>query len=150
MTLADEFRAALAAGDIAWLRRFWAEVMPDMPQPESDADAEIVMHRARTEAASLPLKARAWSHRWIEERSYPSGLPDELRPKAERIYPVKAEGVLISVNARNPYLKPAAIEIRRAMEDAVNDAYAEGRTEPAFVRQRMEEARGRAYRQLLG
>jgi hypothetical protein len=107
------FRGALERGDLSWLRRFWAEVMPGFPQV-AEADAEFVMHRARTESESVSLKARAYSHRWLEEREYPSGLPDALKPKAERMYPRVVEGVGISVNTNNPYLKPAAVEVRQA------------------------------------
>ena len=80
----------------------------------------------------------------------PSHLPDDLKPKAERMYPRIAEGVGISVNVRNPLLKPAATEVRKAMEDAVSDAYADGRTDPAFVTKRMQEARDKTWRALMG
>lgn len=108
------------------------------------------MHRARTEAGGVSLRARAWSHRWLEERGFPSGLPDNLKPKAERLCPKVIGAVGISVNTSNPYLKPATVEVRQAMEYAVNDAYADGRTDPAFVSQRMEEARAKTWRKLVG
>jgi hypothetical protein len=150
MSTAGDFRAALALGDLAYLRGIWRVVAPHLPQPESDADAEVVMHRARTEAATLPLNARAWSHRWLEERGLPSGLPDELRPKAERLRPPVVEGVGISVNCHSDHLRPAAIEVRKAMEIAVEEAFADGRTDPGFLTARMNEARRRAWKQLLG
>jgi hypothetical protein len=147
---AAAFRQALAAGDVKALRAIWAADMPHLPQPQSDADAEIVMHRTRTETACLPLDARAWSHRWLTERSLPSGLPDALKPKAERLYPVVQEGVLIGVKARSEIFRPAAAEIQRAMENAVADAYAERRTDPAFVSAQMKAARERTAKALFG
>lgn len=144
------FRNLLEAGDINGLREFWARHAPNMPQPETFEAAEIVMHRARTEAASITLRARAYSHAWLCERSLPSGLPDELKPEAQRMYPVTVEAVGISVNTLNPLLRPAMLEVRGAMEDAVNDAYSIGRRDPVFVRERMFEARDRTLKALFG
>jgi hypothetical protein len=73
---------------------------------ESDAEALVTLHHARTQAESIALKLRAWSHRWLLEHGYPSGLPDHLKPSAERIYPRVVEGVGISVNFRSPILQP--------------------------------------------
>jgi hypothetical protein len=147
---ASAFRIALEAGDLATLRGLWASAAPHLPQPASDAEAEIVMHRARTESGAVTLRARAWSHRWLTERNLPSGLPDHLRPKAERLFPIVAEGVMISVKARSEIFRPAAAQIERAMSDAVADAYADGRKDPVFVRARMAEARARTAKALFG
>jgi hypothetical protein len=108
------------------------------------------MHHARTQTETVSLKARAWSHRWLTERGLPSGLPDRLKPSAERIYPRVATSVGISVNTRSPWLKPAMVEVRRSMEDAVEDCYANGDTAPAIVRPRMFEAREKTLRSLFG
>lgn len=108
------------------------------------------MHIARTQAETVSFKARAWSHRWLTERGLPSHLPDRLKPSAERLYPRVVEGVGISVNTRNPFLKPAMIEVRQSMEAVVADCYANGDTAPAIVRPRMMEARERTMRQLFG
>jgi hypothetical protein len=143
-------RNLLEAGDVEGCRRYWHKHSPNMPQPETYEKAEIVMHRARTETRSLPNRIRFYSHRWLEERAIASGLPDMLRPSAERMYPKIVEGVGISVNFRNGWMQPAANEIRGAMEDAVNDAYAEGRTDPEFVRQQMNRAKARRMRALFG
>jgi hypothetical protein len=148
--LQDEFRAALEAGDVQRLRKMWSVAAPHLPQPTSDAEAEVVMHRARTESETVSLKARAWSHRWLSERNLPSGLPDMLKPSAERMYPRVVEGVGLSINCRNPYFKPAMIEVRQAMEGVVEDCYANGDTDPAIVRPRMAQAREKVMRQLFG
>lgn len=146
----EDFRAALEAGNVRLLRRMWSTWFPHLPQPTTAEQAEAVMHHARTQAETISFKARAWSHRWLTERALPSGLPDRLRPSAERVYSRVVEGVGISVNCRNPILKPAMIEVRKAMENAVADCYASGETDPAIVRPRMAEAREKTMHSLFG
>lgn len=99
---------------------------------------------------SIALRLRAYSHRWLINNGYPSGLPDELKPKAERIFPRIVGAVGISVNTKHEWLRPATVEIGRAMSDAVENAYADRREEPEFVRSRMIEARDRTRRKLFG
>lgn len=145
------FRALLENGDVQALRAAWATVMPGLPQPETHEAAEIGMHVARTQAQSVTFRARAYSHRWLTERNLPSHLPDILKPKAERMFPVVVEGVGIFVRpSSNEYFRPAQLEVRGAMEDAINDAYAEGCTDPEFVKARMAEAKDKTMRQLFG
>lgn len=146
----EEFRRALETGDVRLCRRMWSAWFPNMPAPKTAEEAEISMHMARTLSETITFKARAWSHRWLTERGLPSQMPDRLRPSAERLYPRVAEGVGISVNARNPYLKPAMLEVRQAMSDAVEDCYANGDTAPAIVRPRMFEAREKTMKALFG
>jgi hypothetical protein len=145
------FRNLLEAGDVDGLRAYWAEIAPGMPHAQTRDQAEIVMHRARTEADSIALRHRAYSHAWLRERSLPSGLPDHLKASAERLYPVAAKAVGISVNVRNAFFRPAMIEVRGAMESAVMDADADGRiADAAFVTARMNEARAKSMRALFG
>lgn len=144
------FRQLLEAGDAPGLRRAWSDLFPDMPQPETDEKAEIVMHMARTGAVSVRFRCRAYSHRWLEERGLPSQLPDDLKPRAERMYPVVAEGVGISVSTRTEWLRPALGEVRDAISDAVEECYASGDTAVPHVRERMAEARDRTLRRLFG
>lgn len=151
MARQDDFREALIAGDIRRLRKMWAAMSPHLPQPDTAETAEIVMHMARTAAETIPLKHRAWSHRWLVERELPSQLPDRLKPAAERMYPITALAVGISINVRNEFLKPAADEVRSAMEHAVLEVEADGRLQDAvLVKSRMNEARARTYRALFG
>lgn len=145
-----DFRQLLEAGDVDGLRKVWAQCMPHLPQPQSREQAEIVMHRARTEAESLPFKHRAYSHRWLTERALPSGLPSGLQPRAEQVPAVITEGVGIAVKASNPLFASAAQEVRVAMEIAVEEAYADGRRDPVFVRAHMDEARARTHKALFG
>lgn len=146
MSASSEFRRILEACDARAARAAWARLAPGMPQPESDADALIVIHRARTEARSMPLRARAYSHRWLLDHGIPSGLPDELLSRAERLYPKIVEGVGIMALFPQPHTPI----VQAAMRDAVNECYADRRTEPAFVKARMMEAREREKRLLLG
>lgn len=108
------------------------------------------MHMARTAADSVNLRYRAWSHRWLTERALRSLLPERLRPQAERMYPTVAEGVGISINTTNDYIRPALIEARGAMEYAVEDCYANGDTDPGLIKKRMREAKDRTLRSLFG
>jgi hypothetical protein len=140
----DNFRRCLIEGDVAGARRLWAHVAPHLPQPKTYAEAEAVLHMTRTTTQSIEFKLRAYSHAWLIERNYPSRLPDDLKPKAERMYPRTVEAVGISVNAGSSALAPAVVGIRGAMENAVLDAFAEGKTDPGFVNGRMMEARQRA------
>lgn len=145
------FRNLLEAGDVDGCRAYFAAHAPHLPQVETREQAEIVMHRARTEAGSVSLKARAYSHRWLSERGLPSGLPDALKPAPDRLYPVRKVSVGISFNFRSPHLERAARIVQKAMEDAVLDADAHGRIEDsAFVSARMAEAKDRAMLALFG
>ena len=130
---------------------FWREKMSHLPQPKSMTDAEIMMHRARTETESLPLRPRAYSHAWLCERGLPSGLPDNLKQSAERLYPSAAKTVGISGNYHGEWLRPAVEEVRGAMEYAVEEAFADGHEDDStLVKKRMFEAKERTERQLFG
>lgn len=146
----NAFVSILETLDVAEARRVWAVVAPGAVQPDSDADMLVTLHLARTQAEAVPEGLRLYSHAWLLERGLPSQLPDALRPKAERLYPRIAEAVGISVNYSAPALRPAAEIIEAAMSDAVSEAFADGRRDPAFVTARMAEARATASRQLFG
>ncbi len=146
MALQSAFRQCLVDFDIGVARKAWAEAFPHLPPLGSDEDVVIVLHYARTQTELIEFKHRAWSHGWLTERSYPSGLPDHLKPRAERIYPRIVEAVGIAVGARSELMKPLAAAMQKAMSDAVEECYADGRTEPEFVKQRMREARAAVLR----
>ena len=133
---ASAFRDALAQCDAARLGELWRHVFAHLPQPANHAELEIMLHRARTIAGSLTLKDRLYSHRWLEERGYPSGLPDGLRP--EPIRPRIIETIGISVNARIPAM---GREIHGAMVNVAGEMQADGVTDYPFIRQRMLAAR---------
>lgn len=144
MSVTAAFRRFLADLDVAGVRRLWRAANPGMPQPESDEEALVSIHMARTAMESIELRSRAYSHAWLRERGLPSLLSDELRPRAERMYPVAVTAVGIGALRPQPYTPI----LRGAAEDAVLEAYADRRTDPEFVRARMREARVRARRLL--
>lgn len=142
-----EWRQLLEDGDYEGLRKAWKIASPHLKQPDR-REAEITMHMARTAAELVSMKARFYSHQWLTERLLPSHLPADLLAEYER--PRIAEGVGISVNFHSALMKPAAIEVRGAMETAVNECYADGRTQVPFVRERMHEARDKTLKALFG
>src|SRR5882724_2493650 len=115
MPHAAEFRRCLEECDISAVRKLWWHLAPNLHQPASDHEALATIHRARTEAAWMRLRPRAYSHRWLLDHGYPSALPDELKPKAERLYPRIVEAVGISVNVTSPILKPLMALVHQAM-----------------------------------
>lgn len=148
---AAAYRQILDECDIAGMRRVWAEDFPHLAQPANDAQAEIMMHHARTQSPLLTLKKRAWSHRWLTERYLPSGLPDQLKPAAERLYPriAPAVGIIVLGEARGGTMAPAYRQVRESMEHAVLEAQADGKLEDsAHVTLRMKEARRRTHKGL--
>lgn len=145
MDISAEMRRCLVDLDVAAVRKLWKQASPHLPQPETDEQALIQLHAARTGSDAIPLRLRAYSYRWLQERGYPTLLPDHLKPAAERIYPRIVEGVGIFVHSKYPVVKKA---VTAAMSVAVEDCYANGDTEPELVKARMQEARQRELRGL--
>lgn len=136
--------------DVVGVRRLWAHVAPKMPQPKSDFQALITLHHARTQSPTIDLRLRAYSHRWLLDNGYPSGLPDHLKAKAERLYP-HVEGVVgIAVRGTSDIGRQVAPIIQGVMSDAVLECYADKQTDPVFVKARMMEARKNTVGKLLG
>lgn len=148
--LSTAVRQCLEDLDVPRMRRLWKETHGNMPQPQGDAEILATMHYARTQAESIPFQGRAYSHSWLLDHGLPSALPDELKPRAQRLYPVIHEAVGIAVGFRSSMLKPAAPLVEKAMSDAVEDCYAEKRTNPDFVKARLTEARVSEMRRLFG
>lgn len=145
------FLEVLERRDVAGYRKLSREFLPQYPQPESAEAAEAAMHIATTQTGGAAFKARAYSHAWLLERGLPSMLPDELRPKAQRVHPVTVKAVGISVNFRSRFMKGAENQVRGVMEDAVLDAYANGdQDREAQIKRNMLEARDREMRALFG
>ena len=139
----EHFRAALESLDVGLARKIWAHAMPHLPQPQTDDEALLSMHIARTGMKKMPFRKRAYSHAWLVERGLPSQLPDFLRPAADRMYPQPTAAVGIAV--RNT--TPVALAIRGAMEDAVRDA---GVANPPLTKRAILSARAKARKHLLG
>jgi hypothetical protein len=149
--MSNAITRSLETLDVSAARGAWGTLFPHLSPPESDADMLTMLHMARTQSDAIGFKLRAYSHRWLTERGYPSQLPDHLKPSAERLYPKVAHAVGISYNFRDEALKPAADMIRGAMEGAVMDADADGKlTDSPFVKARMYEARDKERRALFG
>lgn len=151
MTHADEMRTCLDTLDVDGIRKLWAQISPHLPQPKTEHEAIVTMHIARTSASSISDSKRFYSHRWLLDNGYPSSLPDQLKPSAERMYPTIVQGVGISENSRNEFIKPVTKLVERAMADVVEDIYADNRNpNPNVVKKHMMEVRSVEYRKLLG
>ena len=78
---AAEARRCIRECDVAQMRKLWQHIAPHLPQPKDDVEALTSMHYARTVAEFVPLNGRAYSHRWLIDNGYPSGLPDRAEAK---------------------------------------------------------------------
>ncbi len=144
MSISAACRAALYDGDVRRTRHLWAQVSPDMPQPESDAEAEVILHQARAAADSVPMQKRIYSHAFLSERGLPSQLPDGMKPPRERkgppvIFPAALIGVGTLSSSAGRREEAKAME--RAMADAVGDMITSGITDRERIAKRMWEAR---------
>jgi hypothetical protein len=144
-----EMRRCLLECDVAQMRKLDQHLMPHLSQLTDD-EVLITIHLARTSSERIPLKLRAWSHRWLLDNGLPSKLPDHLKSKAERLYPRIVDAVGIAVNSSNDALKPVVGMVHKAMSNAVLECYADNRKEPEFVKARMMEAKHKTILNLLG
>ena len=151
MDSAAALKQCLEEMDVNALRSLWHLVAPDSPQPETDFEAMATMHMARTKMKILTKRQRYYSHRWVLDHNCISLLPDEEKPLAERMYPQIKRSVGISVNSGSSLIGPAIPIIRSAMENAVLEAYGDGRGDDIpFVKERMAQARTKAVKLLFG
>ena len=141
MDHADAFRRCLIELDVVGICDLWFHVSPHLPQPKNNEEALIMMHYARTETQSISSRLRCYSHAWLCERGLPSNLPDQLKPKASRLYPHKVKAVGIAVKAISAEGALRARIIERVMSDAVMECYADGVTDPQVIKARMDAAR---------
>lgn len=141
-------RECLERMDVAVFRKLTAVVAPQMKHSKTDQDARIVMHMARTQMPNMPLKHRAYSHRWLCDNGFPSQLPDELKPRAEQMYPKVVEAVGTACKDQGAGIAPF---IEQAMSDRVKDIYATDRAnfspDPLGVRRSILEVRAAKRRQ---
>lgn len=145
-----EFRRCMDELDVAQARKLWARVFGHLPQPRTDHDVLIMLHRARTESPLVHNTKRYYSHRWLLDHGLPSGLPDPLRPLAERLYPRIVTAVGISLNTSSSWLKPALPLVRGAMERSVMETMGDGVTDPVVIKRRMFEAKDKEQTKLFG
>ena len=136
-----EMRRCLLDCDVAQMRKLDHHLMPHLRQL-TDLEVLIAIHLTRTQSDFVPLSGRAYSHRWLLDNGYPSRLPDELKPKAERIYPEIVDAVGISSQSGPGHKSLWNRTIEGVMSDAVLEAYADGhRKQPDIVKARMMEKR---------
>jgi len=122
--------------------RLWKQERPHAPQPENLYQAKIMLHYCRTQMADMPRRLRFYSHCWLLDHAVPSALPDDLKPKAERMYPRKVNAVGIA-SGTGPGSKGAFnLAVQKVMSDAVLETYADGHeNQPHIVKARMMEKR---------
>lgn len=145
------FRECLNNLDVEGIRKLWQHIQPNMPQPKTDEEALFALHHARTQTNSISARKRAYSHHWLRERKLPSGLPDNMKQSAERLYPIVVKAVGIAAGSNSPFLRPVIHLVREAMEDAVKEAVEDGKLDDAeYVTKRMQEAKVKAFDKLLG
>jgi hypothetical protein len=146
----SELRLVLERLDVEAMRRADLALNPHLPY-QTDEQVLTSMHMARTASDAVSFMCRAYSHAWLFERGLPSQLPDELRPRAQRIYPVVAKAVGIACKSTSPHMKEALGEIRGAMEAAVLEAVEDRKLDDSeHVKARMQEARRRTIDKLFG
>jgi hypothetical protein len=151
MDSAVAMKQCLEEMDVVGIRSLWKIIAPNAPQPKTDYEAMVTLHMARTQMPALTKRQRYYSHRWLLDHNQISMLPDDERPSAERMYPQVVTGVGIALKSNSDLLKPALPIIRSAMENAVHEAYADGRRDDIpFIKQRMGEARTTVVRKLFG
>lgn len=152
MAASDAFRKALVAGDAALLWKMWGTWFPDFPQPQSQGDAEIHLHAARSAAGSIAIRLRCYSHHWLTERGLPSLLPAELLPQAERYTPKVAAGVGFSWGSRSRIMQTAKPEVMKAVGDRIEELAADGilESDPGKVQREMIYAKNRVLHELFG
>ncbi len=141
-----EFRRCLIDLDVEGSRKLWAKVAPHLMQPTDASQVLFTLHYARTQTRSIASRLRYYSHRWLCDNGFPSGLPDELKPLAERMFPKIVTAVGIAVKSMSAAGAPLAKMVQQVMSDAVAEAYADGITEPCIVKERMASAFSRALR----
>ena len=146
-THAEELRRCLVDCDIPAIRHLWNHISPQIPVPEDDGDVLIQIHLARTATERIPFRFRAYSHSWLTERKIRSLLPDNLRPRAERMYPriVSAVGICVaSLSNRKTDYHHA---VSTAMGDVVENFYADGIEDPVRIKAAMKEVHDKLRKQ---
>jgi hypothetical protein len=147
MDYSREMIGYLEAADVDGMRRLWRKIGAGYPQHD-DRGTLIAIHMARTACEAVRFPYRAWSHAWLIDHGLPSQLPDELKPRAQRMHPVTQHAVGIAVKSKFPIVQT---EVTKAMQGAVLEAEADGRlADSPHVRARMAEARAYIKRKLFG
>ncbi len=148
MNHSAEFKRCLETCDVVAIRKLWQHIAPHLHQPSTDFETLATIHCARTRSEWCSFRLRAYSHSWLIDHGFPSLLPDNLKSKAERLYPRIVEGVGISINYGSNLLTVAGKMIQDEISNAVAELYADGDTDVAIVKNRIKEVREVAIRRL--
>lgn len=142
MNYKDAARQCIIDVDVLVARKLWQYVLPHIPTPVTDGEIEIVLHHARSKLATALFRDRAYSHMWLTERGIPSGLPDRLRPRAQRMYPTIVPAVGVSINLSSRWLKPLKPIVQKEIHNAIMDIHADGKLlDDELVKGRILEVR---------
>lgn len=150
MSARSEFRQALRDRDVPLLRKAWAVLFPDEPQPVDEREATAQMHIARTMQGWMRLEERAYSHFWLKEHGLPSLLPKELLPKAEQYRPDVNSAVGLSVKSSKDWLKPALPYVLSAMQSTVLNHQELIEGDPERLKDEVQFARRDEFKRLFG
>jgi hypothetical protein len=123
-------------------KALWKQVRPNSTQPENDYQAILMLHYARASLWNMPEHLRLYSHCWLRDEGVPSPLPDKLKPKAERMYPVGFRAVGVASIKTGGEKTAFNYAVQKVMSDAVLEAYADGHiNQPHIVKARILEKR---------
>lgn len=146
----SEFRQALRDRDVPLLMKASKVLFPKDQQPADETEATAQMHIARTMQGWMTVEERAYSHFWLKDRGFPSMLPNELLPWAERFEPAIRSGVGIACGTGKEWLKPALPLIQGAMAKTVIDRQELIETDPDLLRDKIKFAHNDEFRRLFG
>jgi hypothetical protein len=71
--------------DLEDFKRLWPHIMPHVDPIVTDKEALATLHMARAECKTMPVSLRQYSDRWLRERGFGSGMPDEIKPKGWKV-----------------------------------------------------------------
>lgn len=148
---ASAFRRCLDDLDTATARKLWAETHPHLAQPQDDYEMLVTLHNARTQSASVPADKRLYSHRWLTERGLASSLPEDMKPRPERVELRYVDSVCIGiVSEPGSFLAPIWGAVQKRMEARVAEVQADGEADPERIKALMLAARDDEIKRLVG
>jgi len=118
-----EMKRCIRDCDIDGYTKLTKHINPAL-SPENSWQAAFQIHLARSGMRSMPINLRFYSHCWLRDSGLAqhSLLPDKLKPRAERMYPVGVQAVGVMTRTKTD----RALAIRKVMEDAVLETQADG------------------------
>lgn len=146
-----EFLRCLNDLDLVAARRLWAVHYPNDDAIRTDFEAAAVLHCARTLNSRVPERKRLYSHNWLLDHGLPSGLPEALKPRAERAEAQYIDSVIIGrVDDPDSFLAPIWRVVQARMERRCAELQADGlMKDPAKLRALLLEARDDEIKRLV-